>query len=216
MNSETKRIKNENDLIKPGHNELKSSNISNTQQMQQPSLVFYQNIQNPQQQGFQQFPVQQYIINQPIFYQQPYAQPVIINSNQQNIINNQVLPTITPIKWTIHPRLIVCPFCMKNIKTKVEEKFNYVTLCFWIIFLILLPLALFAALAGGATCGQCTCDCCCSKKKEEKEEEKEEEKKEDIEVIEKRDKCCCISCCYDGTHYCPECGKVLGESKTCF
>ena len=77
------------------------------------------------------------------------------NRNQQNlIVNNQVLPMVTPIKLTINPRLIICPFCQKNIKTRVEEEFNYLTCFIWLSCIIILPLALFA--------GACYCNGDCS------------------------------------------------------
>ena len=205
MDSETKRIKNEKDLVTQNKNISQGVPINQPNNVPQQPLVYYQNIQVPQQPGVQQYPQQPYIINQPIIYQQPYNQQMIIYPNQLNnliipnqqnlIVNNQVSPIAKPIKWTMNPRLIICPFCQKNIKTRVEEEFNFLT-C--IILTILLPLALFA--------GACYCkgDCCSKKKEEEKDE---------TEVIEERDTCCI--CCYDGTHYCPECGKILGEHKTC-
>ena len=208
MDSETKRIKNEKDLVDPNNKISQPSPIMQQNIIQVQPNAFYQNIQFPQQPGIQQYPQQQFIINQPIIYQQQYGQPVIIQQNgiidpnQPNIIvNNQVLPMVTPIKWTINPRLVICPFCQKNIKTRVEKEFSPLTCCIWASCIILLPLLLLAAASGGGCAGDC-----CSKKKEE-------EKKDETEVIEKNDECCI--CCYDGTHYCPECGKVLGIYKSC-
>ena len=185
MESETKRIK--NDLVNHQQNSGPTPQISQQINIpQQQPIILYQNLQFPQQQGVQQNPQPQYIINQPIIYQQPYGQPVIINSNQPGIIvTNQILPQITPIKWTIYPRLVICPFCMKNIKTRVEEEFNCQTCCISLFFIPLLCLALL---------GGCNCS-----------DNAQEEKKDETEVKEPRDKCCLISECYDGNHYCPEC-----------
>ena len=212
MDSETKRIKNEKDLVTQNKNISQGVPINQPNNVPQQPLVYYQNIQVPQQPGVQQYPQQPYIINQPIIYQQPYNQQMIIYPNQLNnliipnqqnlIVNNQVSPIAKPIKWTMNPRLIICPFCQKNIKTRVEEEFNSLTCCIWLSCIILFPLALYAVGSSGASCG----GDCCSKKKEE-------QKKDENEVIEKNDKSCI--CCYDGIHYCPECGKVLGVYKSC-
>ena len=200
MDSETKRIK--NDLVNPQQNSGQTPQISQQNNIpQQQPIIFYQNLQFPQQSGVQQNPQPQYIINQSMIYQQPYGQPVIINPNQPGIIvNNQILPQITPIKWTIYPRLVICPFCMKNIKTRVEEEFNYTLCCLCSIFI---PLICFAVIASGAgcACGGCGCS------------DKAQEEKDVTEVREPRDKCCLISGCYDGNHYCPECGNFLGKYK---
>ena len=188
MESETKRIKNEKEL---------QQNI-----FQQQPMELNPNTKFPQQPG-----TQQNNINQPIIYQQQYVQPIIIqqngmiNQNQTNIIvNNQVMPMVTPIKWTINPRLVICPFCQKNIKTRVEKEFSTLTCCKWLLFVFALPLLLLGLAAGG-----CAGDCGSKKEKEKN--------KDETEVIEKNEECCL--CCYDGTHYCPECGKVLGICESC-
>ena len=72
---------------------------------------------------------------------------------------------VTPIKWTIDPRLIICPFFQKNIKTRVEEEFNSLTCCLLLSCIILFPLALYATGSSEASCGG---DCCSKKKEEEK------------------------------------------------
>ena len=90
--------------------------------------------------------------------------------------------------------------CMKTIKLRVEEEFNYRTFCICLIFI---PLIILAILGGGCSSNG---DCCSNKKKQEK--------KDETEVREKRDKCCLTSGCYDGNHFCPECGNFLGKFKS--
>ena len=67
MDSETKRIKNEKDLVTQNKNISQGVPINQPNNVPQQPLVYYQNIQVPQQPGVQQYP-QQYIISQPIIY----------------------------------------------------------------------------------------------------------------------------------------------------
>ena len=119
------------------------------------------------------------------------------NMIQQNgIIVNQVNPVLEkPITFGINRKILICPYCNKKITTEVEKKFNYSTLCCFLLILILIPLIIFLA---PASCNGNCCNC------------KKEQKYKSEEPTEIPDKDCC-NCCDDAAHYCPECKKILGS-----
>ena len=166
-----------------------------------PLPLQHLNLQDPQ-------PVmlmQSYPVNQ-VYANQPYTMPIIISQNPQNIIiKNQILPSLTPIKFSsVYPKTVDCPYCNRTIKTEVEENFNVFTCIYCCILIILFPLAICNLdckcsindcfnIIFCCECNKCNCDCCdCC------------------------DDCRCdCKCCMDGTHYCPICRTKLGKYNSC-
>lgn len=152
---------------------------------------------------------------QPMYYQQPYGQPIMNNGTPGNpvqpnpYINNQVsppLPSYVPLRFGFEAAKIVCPYCHQSSKTRIETSFNCCT-CFTYIFLIILipiliALALYSGCGAGCSAGwasstdcDCNCNCC--------------------------DGTCCVCaktscrCCTDYHHYCVNCGKRIGTRDSC-
>ena len=161
-----------------------NQNIQQSIQIQQPQNQPSQmiNEQIPQQ----QIPLQPYYVNQPYIIQQPYIQ--YNQSPPQNVIVvNQILPQLSPIRFSsIYPKCVVCPYCGQKRETKVKESFSICTCFYYIFIIIVFPLGILTCQFHNCSCQDCkdccTCNCNCDKK-----------------------------CCYDGIHYCSNCGNYLGE-----
>ena len=200
MSSETHRISNNSTNIQ----QEQSRQILPLQNLQQEAIpqqyIFQQQQQNLQQQGIGQ---QVDIINKQSGYPQAYSQPIIVNPYPQNyIINNQASEISSEkINFGKSPLNIICPYCMRQINTKVEREFNYfrcmlMTLCIFILHFLLLYGGCDGCSCRDCDCRGCCCCCCCCGKKEETNK-----------------KCC--DCCYDGIHFCPNCKSMVGNSSNC-
>lgn len=193
--------------------ESERKNVEQNNQNEQMAPVqpvsIQQNIQNQQINYVPQVnvnPALVYYPSQYIIYQQPYIQPVPVVLEPQ--IQNNYIMINQPVnekekKLPKYSTKLKCPFCNQEIETKIDKKFNYL-ICIGQIFLSFLIIFLIFFLLFGGCFGQSgnSCNCCCSDDKEKKKEEENKEKDG-----------CCKNCCDDVTHICPNCGKIIGESK---
>ena len=120
-------------------------------------------------------------------YPKGYAEPIQITQKQNNaIIINQQLPTETPITFSTDPVNMKCPYCLQNITSEVEKKYNCLTCLFFLFAIIFcaIPLLICSGICNSATGlninPSCDCECCC-----------------------------------DAEHACPNCGKNIGSHNSC-
>lgn len=97
------------------------------------------------------------------------------------------------IVFRIHRKIMVCPFCKKNITTNVEKKLNKKSLTFYIIVFIFLPFLMFVCPASFAWWYN-------YRTSYDEFELEEEEIKDDY----------FFNFVYDGIHYCENCSKQVG------
>ena len=186
--SENKRIIEKSKNPSPKQTRTLQQNIY----IQQQPISLQQNvyIQQPFQ-NQQQSLNQQAIQFQPIIYQQPYYQPGVVQTvpiQLNNIIVNQNEPK--PTIFRKNPTTTICPFCNQKVDTKIEESFNVCT-CLTIFFFIFFPFGFWNF--------NCTCRCA-------------EDGCKECCIC---DDCCDFSC-YDCTHKCSNCGKIVGEYDSCY
>ena len=120
-------------------------------------------------------------------YPKRYAEPNQKSQKQNDaIIVNQQLPTESPTSFSTDPVQMNCPYCLHNITSKVEKKFNCFTCLFYLFAIILcsIPLLICSWICNSATGlninPSCDCECCC-----------------------------------DAGHICPKCGKNIGSYNSC-
>ena len=151
------------------------------------------------------YPQQKYKLEKPSkdLISEKYGKPITTINIQGNVAayNSYIINQVTPeqyetMKFGFTAIPIICPFCQKNIITRIEETFNCCT-CFLYIFIILLiPILLILAVYSGCRNVHCNngCDCTCA---------------------------CCVGgtcdckCCFDTDHYCSYCGKKIGSRNSC-
>ena len=180
-------------------NSERNKDAFQTNKLYQKSFQTQQTIDQPLQKLYQQKPQpvipieQQNSGNQVYAYQQQiYVQPIVISPVPQNVVvKNQVEPSKTPIDFdTLYSVSTTCPYCNKNIKTIVKEKFSCCSCFCCCLMVIFFPVAIYECLRSCSlsdicdcrNCCNCHCDCKCKGK-----------------------------CCFDGSHYCPYCRNLLGE-----
>ena len=167
-----------------------------------------QNIPMVQQQYMMPYPPNQ---NYPLSYEQ-FGQPIVIDPIppiQPEIIINQPVPiAIQKIYCGKHPGTGLCPYCSRPIHTKVFRSCNCATVFYYLTVILFFPIAMFFLCCG-------TESCCC-----------------DCDIVNSCCVCCCIGnccdcncdcnyckcdcdCCFDSRHFCPDCGKFIGEYNTC-
>ena len=111
--------------------------------------------------------IQSYPQNQPIYPQsqpiypqsQPYAQPIICNPIQPNIIVvNQPLTISTHnVNFKLDPVTIICEHCMCKVTTVVFTKCNCMTCLCSCLFILCIPFMC----CGKFSCDDfCKCNCC--------------------------------------------------------
>ena len=148
------------------------------------------NIPIPYNPNLSQIPVQ------PILNAQPNSQQVFVYNMQGSTIqpnpvfvNNQIVPEREiPRNFGVEAFERICPYCQQMITTKVKERFNCFT-CIFSIF-VLFGMCCLLCMTGCQTdsckCGKNCCSCKCNCK-----------------------------CWIDVTHYCPNCGQIIGISDSC-
>ena len=128
---------------------------------------------------------------------------IIINQGEgvpQPCINNQIKES--KIKVRAKPAKIICPYCHQNISTITEKECNCCSFVSYMIMIILFPVFYFYILCINIEEYRCELGCEAS-----------------------NNVCCCVPtcwkcsnrdnldgwlCCYDISHYCPCCGKLIG------
>ena len=138
-----------------------------------------------------------------------YAYPVIIVNQGEGIpqtgINNQT--NVSKIKFGIKPEVIICPHCHQKVLTIIDDKCNCCSFISYMIMIIIFPIMYFYLLC--INIEECRCEFGCEPS---------------------NDGCCCFPtcckcpsrhnldrclCCYDVSHYCPNCGNLIGIRDSC-
>ena len=138
-----------------------------------------------------------------------YAYPVIIVNQGEGIpqtfINNQT--NDSKIKVGIKPEGIICPHCHQKVLTIIDDKCNCCSFISYMIMIIIFPIMYFYLLC--INIEECRCEFGCEPS---------------------NDGCCCFPtcckcpsrhnldrclCCYDVSHYCPNCGNLIGIRDSC-
>ena len=131
-------------------------------------------------------------INQPDINTQDKYKPNYVNQELQdgqtpntvNVVNNQMSPTnITLRKLGPYNAKLKCPYCKKDIETKIKDSCSCVTLCCYFFFYCMAS-CIICCFQDGTMCNSKECSSCCND-------------------------CRCVNC-LDVDHFCPKCGNKVG------
>ncbi len=113
-------------------------------------------------------------------YPNKYNKPIIESPKNSNQI---IINQHIPTitAFTLEPAKLTCPYCKKEIISEVQENFNWCT-CLLCFFGIIF--CAIPCIFCSGLCNSINCNCCNG----------------DFNCI----------CCFDGTHICPKCKKVVG------
>ena len=189
-NQKDKSESNQKDKSESGMDDKSESNQDDKSESNQEEEEKSQS--NQEESSVKEEPIKQNNVNQYRRNPQMYANPLVVkpynqNNNDDGLVNNQSMNQSHNEEkvWGILPNDVKCEFCMNQIKTKVEKKFNCCRCLYCGLASIIFPIAICQ---GGCSCTEDDC-CNCNK--------------------------ICDCNCNDATHICPECGKVVGTYNAC-
>ena len=130
-----------------------------------------------------------------IIYDNKFGDPVVESINVNDLGKSNAEDGEAPADKMLedvgmYPALVKCPYCNTQIKSNVSYSCNCFTVFVLIVMIIIFPLILIASIYNAGSNKKC-CHC------------------------KSGDRCGICDCCNDAQHFCPKCGKLIGESYSC-